>query len=117
MHRHLARQPVSPCDACPFRGCDGCQWQGGDDLALPPGKWVRKGLIWKYEQDAPPQREADTIVATLQRTFSKPVKRTPRPLCGDCGCLLMRSDERCPACLVTAERQAARSSWVAAAEH
>lgn len=37
-----------------------------------------------------------------------------RPVCPDCDCLLTREGERCPACLVWAEKTAVAASWLVA---
>lgn len=87
-------------------------------------RWVKdKHGIWRCPDPRPPDQldHADNAVQDvldrLARNLAKPC--TPPALgvvCSDCGCLI-RPDERCPACLLWAELEAARLSWNAATDH
>lgn len=70
-----------------------------------------------HKRESPDEAIAD-VVDRLSRRLTAPAEPTSitklHALCEDCGCLLAHTNERCPACLVWAERNAAATSWNAA---
>lgn len=87
--------------------CDGrlrgksptCSYCRRDDepRELPPGKWVG-GLVKTFVPERP-----------------RPMTHVPALTLGvicHCGCLLVSTEETCPACLVWAELDANRASWL-----
>lgn len=101
-----------------------------DDHALTGGHWVqRRGIkVWVGPRpvdddlelagmDLTMHRTVEAVMATLAHNLAAPqppaiaATRVTGVLC-DCGCLLINPTETCPACLVWAERDAVRASWL-----
>jgi hypothetical protein len=57
-----------------------------------------------------PQWAIDDVIARLSRNLMH--RPALGATCGDCGCLLVDAEERCPGCLAWAEVNAARASWL-----
>lgn len=95
--------------------------------ALRGGYWVTRGLIkvWTGPRDAEEedlgltgehlaqQRAIKSLMAILAHNFDRiaPIDQAVAGVVCHCGCLLVNAAETCPACLVWAELDAARSSW------
>ena len=82
---------------------------------LDGGRWVRDGLTWKWRPDPVTPVEPEPVVSVPQ-VRCKPLIIAGRPVC-ECGCLLSREDEGCPACLYAqrdlewCERAEVAASW------
>jgi hypothetical protein len=69
----------------------------GSDDGLVAGEWRLVGNTRRYVPAVPVLLEPFTLGVT----------------CDDCGCLLTSYRERCPSCLVWAERTAVALTWLA----
>lgn len=75
------------------------------------------GICAQCRQDGPPRpwhgtwRNDGGIMRPVE-LVATPTPPPARPCCTDCGCVLARRDEVCPSCIVWAERDAVRASWL-----